>query len=76
MIILNLHLRTADQRQPSGVAHALTLCVIPKPVSIEIYINEEFYYIIAISSACFLFLALLMTFCMFTSIHRLIRPLR
>ena len=76
MIVLNLHLRTADQRQPSGVAHALTLCVIPKQISVTIEIPREFILIASLSSGGFLIIGIGLTLCMFSCIHRMIRPLR
>ena len=58
------------------MAHALTLCVITKSFSFDLEISSEFYYTLAISGCSLIIIALATLCCIFSMIHKLIRPLR
>lgn len=58
------------------MAHTLTLCVITKSFSFDLTISNNFWIILVVSCCSLIIIALLTLFCIFSTIHRLIRPLR
>ena len=76
MIVLNLHLHTADLRQSSRVDHALTLVAIPKPVEVTLVITSDFWTILIVAGLILLLFSFAILFCIFMLAHKLIRPIR
>ena len=54
----------------------MTLCVIIKKFNFNLTLSQEFYVTVIVGGVCLVIIDLFMLCCIFSTVHRLIRPLR
>lgn len=69
-------MRTTSGTSDDNMTHAMTLLAILKPYTFEVQISGTFWVILCVSGLTVAALQFLLVFCIFSTIHSLIRPLR